>query len=129
MRFLKDGTIVCAEAEMIKALTLLTNGQTDFSHLTNPEHNGECFVFRAGAKLWRISSSRWRINGYHGRDAQTAKYELRAADHLRQAVSLLSSVDDVMCTPQKYRIKRVGLWGRYPNGQASPYEISSWKRP
>lgn len=128
MRFHKDGKITCQSSDMVSALNLLTNSKNRFDHLvTQPgaemqEH--DCFMFRSGAKLNRVSENKWYIRGYRSdhRDIRAAMHELRAADHVRQAVSLLESVDVVLVTPMQYRIGHIGLWGKYPDGINSPSE-------
>ena len=130
MKIKKDGTIICSPKHMIQILRILEKDSTArFDWLLNEPIDGprghEVYLFRGGAKLARRSESRWYIYGYvPGRsDERTARWELQAADHIRQALSLLESVDVCLVTPRDFRIKWKGLWGVYPQGQLVPSQL------
>jgi hypothetical protein len=132
MKWLKKRNIICCPEHMEQCMDIMSQEPGKHKHRLAPDVRsgaielGEVYLFRSGAKLARDDVSRWHIYGYTAgdMDGHAAEYELRAADHVRQALSLMKSVDAVLRTPTQFCIKYEGLYGAFPSGQRSPSKLN-----
>lgn len=127
-----NNVIHCSPQMMAHALSLLTSGE-NFDHLVPSEanptpHTGQCYMFRAGAKLCRDEKkpNLWYIHGYcqDKSDRDSAWMELRAAYHMHRAVSLLLRNQELLQVPQQFRVQYRGMWATYSDGQRSPSALN-----
>lgn len=123
MQMRKDRSIKCSAKMMAQLLEIMDDfvGSGKYNHLFTGGvfPASDLFLFRSGAKLGRRSLNEWYIYGYAagGSDGFAAVYQLQAANHVRQAISLMGSVNSMLGTaPVKYH----GLWGQYTNGTRTP---------
>lgn len=132
MRVLLGYRIQCGPAQMARLLNIMSGTEHMFQHLTDVANDyaaSNLFVFRSGAKLGRRGRSAWYIYGYQAgnADGKAAMSELRAADHVRQAIEHMNAVQDIMQPNRKseFRVTYKGLWGEYPSGQRTPSVLNN----
>lgn len=128
--------IQCSAEHMVQCLGIITqeDPESRYGYLVRqPTFYGTgpqaVFMFRSGAKLYfnpSESTGEWWVSGHgNGMEARAAILELRAADHVRQAINLMSNVDAVMHRPRSLCVKYRGLWGTWPNGSRVPSELNN----
>lgn len=88
----------------------LGQGHFDFLDQSPDEPQPEVFIFKSGAKLGRLSSSRWYAHSVtHTCDTQSALQELKAANFMRQARDLLHSAQSLRRVPMNLRVTYGGF--------------------
>ncbi len=96
----KTGRIVCSGRMMATLLEILTQQPGVFTPLHSPgwelaSLREPVHKFRGGCTLYRANASEWYIAGGQPThlNYRSARWELEAANHMRQAESLSNSIE------------------------------------